>query len=101
VIVSARGYTITATLYNEDGSPLTRFIKTRTQGVKKKITLPQFGQEADAEVFGNKITVRYEGNESFPRGLKLNEQYYVVIDGVEKTMMLVRKPMGSWQFTIQ
>ncbi|WP_158086622.1 hypothetical protein [Pantoea conspicua] len=52
--------------------------------MKKKITLPQFGQQADAEVFGNKITVRYEGNESFPRGLKLNEQYYVVIDGVEK-----------------
>ena len=69
--------------------------------MKKKITLPQFGQQADAEVFGTKITVRYEGNESFPRGLKVNEQYYVVIDGEEKTMTLVRKPMGSWQFSLQ
>lgn len=69
--------------------------------MKKKITLPQFGQQADAEVFGNKITVRYEGNESFPRGLKINEQYYVEIDGEEKIMTLVRKPMGSWQFSLQ
>jgi len=69
--------------------------------VKKTIYLPQFDKSAVAEIFGNKITVRYEGNEDFPRSLKVKDQYYVVIDGEEKTMVLVRKAIGSWQFSLQ
>lgn len=69
--------------------------------MKKTIYLPQFDKKANAEIFGNKITIRYEGNEDFPKSLKIKDQYYVVIDGEEKIMVLVRKPMGSWQFSLQ
>jgi len=69
--------------------------------VKNKIYLPQFDVSANVEVFGNKVTVRYEGNENFPKRLKVKEQYFVVIDGTEKIMVLERKAIGSWQFSLQ
>ncbi|MDT0177898.1 hypothetical protein ACR6A7_03055 [Pantoea sp. RRHST58] len=69
--------------------------------MKNKIYLPQFDVSADAEIFGQKITVRYEGNEHFPKRLKVKEQYFVVIDGQEKIMVLERKAIGSWQFSLQ
>lgn len=69
--------------------------------MKNKIYLPQFDVSANVEVFGNKVTVRYEGNENFPKRLKVKEQYFVVIDGIEKIMVLERKAIGSWQFSLQ
>ncbi|MEZ3500479.1 hypothetical protein [Pantoea sp. KPR_PJ] len=69
--------------------------------MKNKMYLPQFDISADVEIFGNKITVRYEGNENFPRRLKLKEQYFVVIDGQERIMVLERKGIGSCQFLLQ
>ncbi|WP_293649229.1 hypothetical protein [uncultured Pantoea sp.] len=69
--------------------------------VKSKIYLPQFDISADVEIFGNKLRVRYEGNENFPKRLKVKEQYFVVIDGKETTMVLERKAIGSWQFFLQ
>ncbi|RPE03218.1 hypothetical protein BBB56_07470 [Candidatus Pantoea deserta] len=69
--------------------------------MKNKIYLPQFDVSADVEMSGNKITVRYQGNENFPKRLKVREQYFVVIDGKEKIMVLERKAMGSWQFSLQ
>ncbi|UQY42747.1 hypothetical protein M1E08_07755 [Erwinia sp. PK3-005] len=68
--------------------------------MKKTIYLPQFDKKAEAEVFGNKITVRYDGNESFPRSLKVKDQFYVVIDEQEKVMILTRKAIGSWHFSL-
>lgn len=68
--------------------------------MKKTISLPQFDKKAEAEVFGNKITVRYDGNESFPRSLKVKDQFYVVIDEQEKVMILTRKAIGSWHFSL-
>ncbi|GLR11009.1 hypothetical protein COO59_15940 [Mixta theicola] len=68
--------------------------------MKKTIYLPQFDKKAEAEIFGKKITVRYEGNESFPRNLKVKEQFYVVIDGEEKVMVLTRNAIGSWHFSL-
>lgn len=68
--------------------------------MKKTIYLPQFDKKAEAEVFGSKITVRYEGNESFPRSLKVKDQFYVVIDEQEKVMILTRKAIGSWHFSL-
>lgn len=69
--------------------------------MKKTIYLPQYDKSAEAQIVGKKITVRYEGNESFPKNLRINDQYFVVVDGEEKIMVLTRKPMGSWQFTLQ
>lgn len=69
--------------------------------MKNKIYLPQFDVSADVEIFVNKVTVRYDGNEHFPKRLKVKEQYFVVIDGKEKIMVLERKAIGSWQFTLQ
>jgi len=69
--------------------------------VKKTIYLPQYDKKAEAQVVGNKITVRYEENEDFPRRLKVKDQFYVVIEGEEKIMVLTRSPIGSWHFTLQ
>lgn len=68
--------------------------------MKKTIYLPQFDKKAEAEIFASKITVRYEGNESFPRSLKLKDQFYVVIDEQEKVMILTRKAIGAWHFSL-
>ncbi|ARJ43319.1 hypothetical protein B1H58_15605 [Pantoea alhagi] len=68
--------------------------------MKKTIYLPQFDKKAEAEVFGGKITVRYDGNEGFPRNLKVKDQFYVVIDEQEKVMILTRKAIGSWHFSL-
>lgn len=69
--------------------------------MKKTIYLPQYDKKAEAQIVGDKVTVRYEENESFPKRLKVKDQFYVVIDGEERIMVLNRNAIGSWHFTLQ
>ncbi|MDW8845979.1 hypothetical protein AAH450_08750 [Erwinia sp. P7711] len=69
--------------------------------MKKTIYLPQYDKKAEAHIVGDKIKVRYDENEDFPKRLKVKDQFYVVIDGEERIMVLTRSPIGSWHFTLQ